>query len=187
MTYDVVLADPPWAHYGSPDKWAAAGKFYPLMPDDDVFRLPVLRLLHARSIVYLWATCPRLDVALQALEAWGLHYRGVAFVWVKTRRDGRPIGAQGVRPSIVKPLVELVVAGSPQRRGRPLPVLDESVQQTIFAPRGAHSAKPPAVRAAIERLHGEARRIELFAREQCPGWDAWGDEIPSVDIYAGAT
>ena len=26
-------------------------------------------------------------------------------------------------------------------------------------------------------LMGDVPRIELFARERAPGWDAWGDEI----------
>ena len=31
--YDIVMLDPPWAHYGDPNKPAAAGKHYTCIPD----------------------------------------------------------------------------------------------------------------------------------------------------------
>jgi N6-adenosine-specific RNA methylase IME4 len=175
--YDVVLADPPWSYYGQQDKWAAAAKFYRLMADDDVLALPVRNLLTEFGVLFLWATSPRLDFAMSCLAKWELAFRGVAFVWVKTTTDGRPIGAQGVRPSIVKPLCEFVLAGSPVVRGRPMPLADEGVRQTVFAPRGRHSEKPVTVAERIELLYPDARRLELFARSHRPGWDAWGDAV----------
>jgi N6-adenosine-specific RNA methylase IME4 len=33
------------------------------------------------------------------------------------------------------------------------------------------------VRAAIERLYPDASKLELFARSERPGWDAWGNEV----------
>ena len=176
--YDVVLADPPWSYYGQQDKWGAAAKFYPLMSDDDIRAVPVADLLTRRGVLFLWATGPRLDFAIQCLADWGLSYRGMAFVWVKTKRTGEPIGAQGVRPSIVKPTTEFVIAGSPVARGRPLRLADEGVPQVVMAPKRAHSAKPIEVHERIERLYPDARRIELFARSARAGWDAWGHEAP---------
>jgi N6-adenosine-specific RNA methylase IME4 len=96
--YDVVLADPPWSYYGDQTRWAAAGKFYPLMDDARNLDLPVGDVLAPRGVLFVWATSPRLDFAPSCLGAWGLHFRGVAFVWVKTTAEGVPLGAQGVRP-----------------------------------------------------------------------------------------
>jgi N6-adenosine-specific RNA methylase IME4 len=174
--YDVVLADPPWSYYGDPDKMAAAGKHYALMDQRAVEALPVRAIMAKQGALFLWATCPRLHFAIDAIRAWGLHYRGVAYVWIKTRRDGVPIGAQGVTPTFTKPTTELVLAASTCKRGRPFPIHDLRQPQTVFAPRGRHSAKPPVVRERIERLCGDRPRVELFARERVPGWDAWGDE-----------
>lgn len=177
--YDVVLIDPPWSYTGSGTKMGAAAKHYPLMSDQALldFRLPV-DLLAPRGVMFMWATSPRLDFALRLIDAWDLTFRGVAFVWVKTKKDATtPIGAQGVRPSIVKPTTEYVLAASRVRTGRPLPLDDESVRQVVLAPRGAHSSKPPAVHERIEALYPGARRIEVFARTVRPGWDAWGNEI----------
>jgi N6-adenosine-specific RNA methylase IME4 len=175
--YDVILADPPWAYYGQQDKWGAAAKFYATAPDEAIVRLPIPDLLDERGVLFLWATSPRLDVAMACLAEWKLHFRGIAFVWVKARKDGGPIGAQGVRPSIVKPTAEYVLAASRVARGRPMKLGDEGVPNVILAPKRAHSQKPDEVTACIERLYPDARRLELFARTERPGWDAWGDEV----------
>lgn len=175
--YDVVLADPPWSYYGAADKWGAAAKFYDTMSDDDILSLDVASLLTKTSVVFLWATAPRLDLATRTLAAWGLHYRGVPFVWVKCSRSGKPYGARGVRPSIVKPTTEFVLAGSLTKTGRPMPVADESVPQVVMASPGRHSEKPDEVQARIERLYPNASRIELFARRQRAGWASWGNEV----------
>ena len=175
--YDVVLADPPWSYYGAPDKWGAAAKFYPTMPTSEIADLPIADLLARRAVVFVWTTSSQLPEALDVLSAWKLYYRGIAFVWVKTTLAGVPIKAQGVRPSITKPLTELVVAGSTVARGRPLPLSDEGVCQTVFALKAEHSAKPDAVQERIEAMYPNVRKLELFARRRRAGWDAWGDEV----------
>jgi N6-adenosine-specific RNA methylase IME4 len=175
--YDVILADPPWSYYGQQAKWGAAAKFYETAPDEAIVQLPVPDLLTDRGVLFLWATSPRLDVAMACLSTWKLHFRGVAFVWVKARKDGGPIGAQGVRPSIVKPTAEYVLAASRVAKGRPLPIADEGVPNVILAPKRAHSQKPEAVRDHVERLYPAASKLEMFARSERPGWEAWGNEV----------
>jgi N6-adenosine-specific RNA methylase IME4 len=175
--YEVIAADPPWSYYGQQAKWGAAAKFYPTMSDEDLLTFPMRSLMGDRSVLFMWATSPRMDFALECLKAWDLRYRGVGFVWIKTKADGTPIGAQGVRPSIVKPLTEFVLCASPVATGRPLKLHDESVVQTIFAPRGEHSQKPEEVQDRIDRLYPDASKLELFARRQRSGWDCWGNEV----------
>lgn len=177
--YDVVLLDPPWSYYGQQDKWGAAAKFYPTMTDDELLEFPVRDLLFGHSVVFMWATSPRLDFAVECLRSWGLHYRGVAFVWVKTTKAGAPLKAQGVRPSIVKPTCEFVLAASLTSKGRPMRLGSESVVNTVLAPVAEHSRKPDAVHERIEALYPEASRLELFARRERAGWDCWGNEVLS--------
>lgn len=175
--YGVILADPPWLYSGSPDKWAAAGKHYKLMPPEEINALPIMNLMQKPAVVFLWATGPKLDVALDALRAWGLHYRGVAFVWVKTKKDGSPMGAAGVRPSVIKPLTEFVLVGAQKAKGKPMPIASEAVVQTIFAPRQDHSRKPVEVFERIEQLYPNATKLEMFGRGKArEGWSIWGDE-----------
>ena len=52
-----------------------------------------------------------------------------------------------------------------------------SVRQVCDARILEHSQKPPEIRDRIVDLCGDVSRIELFARERTPGWDAWGDEL----------
>lgn len=173
--YDVIVTDPPWSYYGSTHNMGDAAKEYQLMSDKDIlnFSYP----LTSRGVLFMWATCPRLDFAIYCIQQLGLRYRGVAFVWVKTRADGTPVGAQGVRPSIVKPITELVLAASPVAKGRPIPLASESIVQTVFAPRGRHSEKPEAVQDRIEQMYPNARKAEFFARRHRPGWDCFGNEL----------
>lgn len=177
--YDIVYMDPPWSYYGDPNKMAAAGKHYSLMSDEDLAKMPVKRLLRnpKQGAFFIWATCPRLDLAIRTIEAWGLCYRGVSFNWIKTRQDGGVIGAQCVPPTATKPTSELCLLATTQPKGRPFPLLDAGVAQVLLAPRGRHSEKPPVVRDLIVKLFGDRPRIELFARERFDGWDAWGNEI----------
>jgi N6-adenosine-specific RNA methylase IME4 len=126
----------------------------------------------------MWTTAPRLGFAFKCLEAWGLHDRGAQFTWVKTKKDGvTPIGAQGVRPSVVKPTAEFVICGSTVAKGRPLALSDESIRHNILAPRMEHSRKPNDVHEAIDRMYPTASKIELFARRPYKNWDVWGNEV----------
>lgn len=179
--FEIVYCDPPWNYYGDPDKPQAAGKHYPLMRDKDLLDLPVNKIVAKNSVIFMWATGPRLDFAIELLKHWGFNYRGVAFIWVKTTQAGKIIGGQGVRPTFVKPTTEFVLVGSTKRKGRPFPLLTEAMHQVQLAarPGGVHSRKPKQFRKLIVKLLGKGRkRIELFARgASANGWSAWGNEV----------
>jgi len=175
--YDIAYVDPPWHYYGSPIKDAAAAKHYPLMSLEELSAIDVRKILNKRAAVFVWATCPRLQFAFKLIESWGLHYRGVAYVWVKVNKRGAIIAGQGVTPTFTKPTSELLLAATTTPTGRPFPILDLAQPQVVLAPRGAHSEKPAVFRDLIERLCGERPRIELFARTRVPNWDAWGAEL----------
>lgn len=177
--YRIVLADPPWSYYGDPNKDQAAGKHYPLMQTADICKLPVASMVQKPAVCFMWATGPKLPDALEVMRAWGFHYRGIAYVWVKTSSGGKIIHGQGVRPTFVKPTTELVLVGSTNVRGRAWSLLTESQGQVVLAPRPAnkHSAKPAEFHDRIVQLLGDVPRIELFARQRVAGWDAWGNEV----------
>jgi N6-adenosine-specific RNA methylase IME4 len=193
--WDVILADPPWFYYHQLDGLELVGDQchftqthktgaaleYDTMPDDDVFALHPERLLNKRGLLFMWATGPKMDVAFRALDAWSLHYRGMAFVWVKTRRsDGQPIGAKGPRPTTVKSLCEFVLVASNVKKGRPLPIADEKISQVVMAPTREHSRKPDEVHERIERIYPAATKLEMFARRDRSGWDVWGNEVNRI-------
>lgn len=175
--YDIVYVDPPWHYYGSGVKDAAAAKHYPLMTQAELEALDVRSILNKRAAVFMWATCPRLNYAIDLIAKWGLHYRGVAYVWVKTNRVGKIIAGQGVPPTFTKPTTELLLAATTVRTGRPFPIRNFAQAQVVLHPRGEHSQKPAIFREHIETLCGDRPRIELFARTHAGGWDAWGAEV----------
>lgn len=175
--FDIVYADPPWSYYGSPVKDAAAGKHYALMTQDALANLPVRDIMAKRAALFLWATGPRLHLAIELIGRWGLHFRGVLYVWVKINRRGEVIRGQGVAPTFTKPTSEFVLAATTTPTGRPFPLLDLAQAQVVLHPRAEHSRKPQIFRTMIEDLCGNRPRVELFARERARGWTSWGSPI----------
>ena len=176
--YDVIYADPPWNYpQQRPGGMNNAADHYDVMSLEDIAALPEWELLNKPGVVFMWTTSPLLEESMELGKMLGLHYRGIEFVWVKTKKDGSPMGAAGVRPSIVKPLTELVLGFSNKRTGRPLPLSSESVVQTVFAPKREHSRKPDEVAERIESLYPSASKLEMFARTTRPGWDVFGNEV----------
>lgn len=205
MKFQVILADPAWVY----DDRALAGERgagckYTLMDDDALARLPVGELADDNAVLFLWSTMPKLQEALNTGRAWGFTYKTCAFTWVKTTPAFGDLIAWLQRPEkiserpslagIIKTIKTLWFIGMGHWtrsntelcllfvRGKPLRV-DAGVNQIIAAPRLTHSAKPAEVRERITRLMGEeTSKIELFAREDTPGWIALGNEIDGRDL-----
>ena len=181
--YDIILCDPPWDYYGDQNGMASAGKHYNLMSNEEMYKIDIQSISKKNTILFMWATCPKLDKAVDLMNNWGFNFRGVPFVWIKTTKDGTPMGACGVRPTITKPLVEFVIAGSIIKTGRPIQILDETIRQTVFRPRtNIHSEKPLEIQIRIEQLYGyNTSKIELFSRKEIKGWDSWWNETGKLN------
>lgn len=181
--FDLILLDCPWPYHGSGTKMGAAAKHYSLMTQRDICSLDLKSILKKNAMVLVWATGPRLDLAIEAIKSWGLHYRGMSFVWVKTRKDGTIIHGQGVPPTFTKPTTEVVLCATTCRAGRPLPLLKFNTPQVILAPRAGHSTKPEKVREQIEMtLGGKIDKLEIFARTIVPAWEAIGNHLTGEDV-----
>ena len=179
--YTVVYADPPWSYRDQ----AVAGKRgslykYALLSDKDVAALPVAQIAAENAALFLWVTWPKLVEVLPIIDAWGFAYRTVAFVWVKrTRVSGVLAWGMGSWTRANTEPCLLATRGKPTR-------LSAGVHQVVESRLGAHSEKPPEVRERIVKLIGDVPRIELFARHQAPGWDAWGRDLePGGDSDRG--
>jgi N6-adenosine-specific RNA methylase IME4 len=170
--YGVILADPPWAFatYSHKGKGRSAEAHYNCMSISDIKALPVPGWAAPDCALFLWATDPLLPQALEVIAAWGFVYKTVALTWVKKTKDGTgfPIGC-GYWTRSNPELCMFAIRGRPQR-------LSRSVRQLIVAPRREHSRKPEEVYARIEALV-RGPYLELFAREQRPGWASWGAEV----------
>lgn len=181
--YDLIYIDPPWSYFGDPNKMGAAGKHYSLMSQVDICAMDLKSILNKNAMVLVWATGPRLHFAIEAIKAWGLHYRGVAFVWVKTKQDKTIINGQGVPPTFTKPTSEYVLCATTCKNGRPLKLKKFNTPQIILAPRKGHSTKPEEVRQQIDLTLGTGiDRLEIFARTLVPQWDVVGNAVCNEDV-----
>lgn len=139
----------------------------------EIKALPVGQLAAMDCALFLWVTFPCLYEAFEVLDAWGFAYKTVAFVWVKQNRqsDGLFWG-MGYWTRANAELCILATKGRPRRKSA-------GVHQVILSHVEQHSKKPDEARERIVALMGDLPRIELFARQETPGWDVWGNEVES--------
>ena len=173
--FSVILCDPCW-RYEQKGLRGAAEKHYPTLSIEDICALPVAGLAADDAVLFLWSTFPQLPAALRVVNAWNFRFKTVAFLWLKKnkRTDSFFYGLDFWTRSNAEVCL-LATKGHPRRRSA-------SVSQLIISPVEAHSKKPDIVREKIVELMGDVPRIELFARERAPGWEAVGNEIDGRDI-----
>jgi site-specific DNA-methyltransferase (adenine-specific) len=152
------------------------------MPIEEICALPIKNIMEKKSVIFMWATGARMNYAFDAIKAWGLHYAGVQYIWVKVNKHGNRIIGQGPMPKFNKNYTEYVLSATTNKRGRPFPTLTMNQDPMIFDVVRKHSQKPPVVRERIIELCGDLPRIELFATERTSGWDCTGYEVDGVDI-----
>ena len=187
-TYSVLYVDPPWQYNDKTPRGGAEHHYRTLSLDDlvrfEVQGRKVVDLAAPDCALFMWATWPMMVPALYLIKAWGFAYKTCAFAWCKTTARGDPsFGLGHYTRGNTEPCL-LAVRGKPRRvdAGVPQVILDESFAEgTLYAPRGAHSSKPPEARDRIVRLMGDVPRIELFARERAAGWDAFGDQLTPLE------
>ena len=172
--HEILYADAPHEYSTSQPM---GGAKYPTMSDDELKSIPVSEIAAKDSVLFFWSTWPKIFSAKSIIEAWGFKYTTVAFVWVKTYKNGNIALGTGNYTRSNTEFCLLAKKGNIKK----LPTAT-GISQVIIAPRGKHSAKPPIVRDKIIELYGDRPRIELFARERTPGWDSLGNELDGMDI-----
>ena len=175
-TYQIIYADPPWEYKESGGgSRGTAGLPYETMSTEEICNLPISEISTDSTILYLWATDPKLKVALEVMERWGFAYKGVAYVWIKQNK---------ITPSLFwgmgnysRKNVELVLLGVKKNTVKTIKPIARNSHQVIMSPIEIHSKKPDVVRNEIKRVCGDITAIELFARQYTDGWDCWGNEV----------
>jgi N6-adenosine-specific RNA methylase IME4 len=175
--FPLIYADPPWHFktYSQAGGGRSPDQHYPTLPDDEIvnFKIdgrPIRAIAHDDAMLFLWCTSSNLQLALHVMNAWGFEFKSSA-VWIKEAESGRLQVGMG---QIFRNAHELLLYGSRGNAAGPL-----EVPLSVFRyPRTRHSAKPPEIRAAIERMYPDFadNRIELFARGPVPGWVTDGFE-----------
>jgi len=169
MKYKTIYIDPPWPETGGGKIKRGADKHYTLMSVDEIFDLQqfINELADDNCHLYLWTTNNYLWAGFDVLNHWKFRYI-TTITWMKDR-----FGLGQYFRGITEHCLFAV------RGVLPYKVIDNKRQQGITgftAPRTIHSRKPDEMRQMIEKV-SYPPYIELFAREQFEGWDAWGNEI----------
>jgi len=176
--YSVIYADPAWSYdFKEPtaSKGGAKGSgysagvdyYYGTMTIEQIMKLPVADICEKDAVLFLWATNPLLPEALETMKKWGFKYKTM-ITWHKERCKGMGYWFRGHTEHILVGVKGKVKAfRSLEHNIKKLPV-------------EKHSKKPDEFRQMIEKATGNlGNKVELFARNNHEGWDAWGNEVGS--------
>jgi N6-adenosine-specific RNA methylase IME4 len=193
--FTTVVADPPWDYSHKMSAGGTSGyspvhhsrggnrgarNHYSTLRLEQLKLLPVGDLAGDLAHLYLWTTGAFMAEAYELALHWGFEPKGV-IPWVKTKRDAADAVAKagemraGVRMGMgvyIRWCSEFVVFAV---RGK-LPTLRNDALGITFGTRSRHSEKPDEMYDLIRSLSPEPR-IDLFARGNRPGFEAWGDEV----------
>jgi len=163
--FNLIYADPPWKYDFSPTSGRKVERHYPTMDLEQILAIRVQDIAYDDCTIFLWGTSPKLPWAFDVLEAWGFDYK-TCMVWVK---DKIGMGYYARQQH------ELLLIGG--RGNSQLPAPENRPSSIIQSPRTEHSKKPPEVYDLIDSMYPTAAKVELFARNERPGWTGWGNEV----------
>lgn len=172
LSYDFIMADPPWRF----DTWSDAGRkhkspdghYRTMTPEAIAASFPVGYLAGRDCVLWLWGTHPMIDQQIAVARVWGFAFV-TSGVWVKRTVNGKLAFGTGYRLRCASEPFIIATNGNPQTC--------RSVRTVIEGPLREHSRKPDEAYAEAERMMPRARRADLFARQVRPGWEGFGDEL----------
>ena len=173
--YGVAIVDPPWQLYQRGKSSRSAARHYDLMTLDEIKSMPIPSLMLPDSFIHLWVTNAVLlsGQAKEVLDAWG--YTPVSILcWLKETGGRLALG------NFYRNNTEHVIVA---KRGNPK-VNFHGQPTYLIAPAQEHSHKPEEYHE-IARRFSDGPYLEIFARRPYPGWDVWGNEVPSDIRIAG--
>jgi N6-adenosine-specific RNA methylase IME4 len=155
------------------------------MTEEDLYALPISGLAARDAVLLLWATWPKLDIAINLIGKWGFRFVS-GFPWIKITGDpSRDLfGDLRISPRFgvgfwTRGCSEAVLIG---RRGDVS--LPADPPMGILSENFGHSRKPDNLYQYAELFAGPF--LELFARRRRAGWDAFGDSVDgSINIGGG--
>lgn len=175
LSFDFIMADPPWSFDNFSEKGEAknAKAQYDCMDLASIKALPVGDLAARDCVLWLWATNPMLPEAIETLRAWGFTFK-TAGHWSKRTLHGKQAFGTGY---ILRCAGEPFLIGTMGK-----PVCARTVRSVIEGPVREHSRKPDEAYEAAERLCPQVmRRADLFSRQTRAGWTSWGNEVEKFE------
>lgn len=125
-------------------------------------------------IMFMWATMPRLDFAIELMKHWWFDYKTIWFTRVKLNKDW----TYRVNPwYYTASNVELVLIGIKWKNNWRFKPNKTMINQIVATSIREHSRKPDEVRDRINLMYPDLNKIELFARTKVQGRDARWNEV----------
>lgn len=184
--FKFIAADPAWDFASnSKDKPGRnPRRHYECMSLREIAALPVEAHAADNSLLGLWIIGPLLAIGahIPIMRAWGFQPTAMGFTWIKLNpNSSRNFFTQSDVFSgpgfTTRKNAEFVVFG---KRGRSVRE-DAGVNEVIISAVRDHSQKPEEFYERMER-YTSGPRLELFARQDRPGWTCRGDQVRK---YAG--
>ena len=186
--YNIIYADPAWSyskgvyqewrpHHNGADRMI--NDFYPTMSIEEMKALPIDNIADKDCALFMWFTYSHLPQAIELCRAWGFKYKTIAFVWLKLSNKGNVLSNIGAWTMGNTEAVLIATRGNMLKHKKRNDIKQIVMPNTQLRMKGAdrHSRKPKEVRERIELLFGDIPKLELFARQNFEGWDAWGNEV----------
>lgn len=177
LSYDVIVADPPWRFrtWSETNQAKSASRHYDLMTTEDIKRLPVRDLAQRDCILLLWTTGAMQPQALDVMSAWGFQYKS-QMIWRKLTVNGKVRMGTGYWARSMHEPVLIGCIGKPGKFSA-FPSLFDGIARE-------HSRKPDEFYALVNKHTNGMRRADLFSRESRKGFDGWGNEATKFDEVA---
>lgn len=173
----IIYADPPWVYRDKCHSGERGVLYkYDLMTVEQLCAMrPFIDTIAAADcLLAMWWVPPQPAEALRVVEAWGFKFKTMkGFTWHKTTINGKDFFGMGNWTRANTEDCLFAVRGTPKR-------ISAAVPQIIHAMRREHSQKPDEARERLVKLMGDVPRIELFARQETPGWTVWGNETTKL-------
>ena len=161
--FDIIYADPPWQYDFAETNNRKIENHYTTMNNEDIMNMKVP--CKDNSVLFMWATAPKLPEALQVMKAWGFEYKTNA-IWDK-ETIGMGYWFRGQH--------ELLLVGVKGKFSPPISSI--RISSIIKEKKTKHSKKPYIVAEYIEQAYPDKTKIELFCREPRKGWYVFGNQI----------
>lgn len=179
LSYDVIVADPPWRFrtWSETNQAKSASRHYDLMQTDDIKGLPVGDLAQKDCILLLWTTGAMQPQAFDVMQSWGFAYKS-QIIWRKTTPAGKVRMGTGYWARSMHETVLIGSIGKPPKFSA-FPSLFDGLARE-------HSRKPDEFYRLVLKHTAGLRRADLFSRETRAGFDGWGAEHGKFDQGAAA-
>lgn len=175
IRYRTIVIDPPWpgpgacpafqGNIGSKKPMKLSLIPYHTMSGIQVASLRIMDIAADDAQLFIWATSRSVGDAFLLAQTWAFSFRGL-FIWKKPLGLGRHVRNEAEF---------LLWCG---RKGAPLVEPKKCPRQIQHWPKPRrHSEKPAEAYDLISSL-SEGPRIDIFARQQRPGFDSYGDQVP---------